>query len=372
MLRSFAALILLFAAGCLQTPPPELVQDVEALDHELHEIGVAEFAPDEYNEFLEHWVALKTRLEEEDDLIRLPWEPNRMANEVARVADHARKTLSLTKERREAQRTAASAQLDIANERLAALKHHVDAIGGHAVIGQQLLEAEMLVQQAKSYYDHARYTRAQEQAHVVTQSLGVQTVKLTRELSRYADEEKVAAWQAMAQHTVEWSRRAKAYAIVVDKSARNLQLYRNGKPMTSIPIRLGADGVLEKRLPGDGATPEGYYHIVQKRGPERTTLHRALVLDYPNGEDRRSFGLSRPLNTRRAKEDTATMVAIHGEDDGGLHQALGSLIVDNLQIDALYRDIETGTPVTIVGALDSDNPVSRVLPELAEFAADVE
>lgn len=357
-------------AGCLQTAPPELVQDVEALDRELHEVGVSEFAPEEYGEFLHQWVALKARLEEDDDLIRLPWEPNSVAGEVARVAEQARKTLSLTKERREEQRKVASDQLELATERLDALKRHVEALGGRAVVGQQLVETELLVHQAKAFYDHARFGRATEQARYAVQSIGVQTVKLTRELSRYADDEKLTAWQAMAEHTVEWSRRAKAQAIVVDKAQRTLHLYRSGKLLESIPLRLGADGILEKRAVGDGATPEGYYHIVRKQGPERTALHRALILDYPNGEDRRALRLSRPVNSPRTTRESGTPVAIHGEDRRKLHQALGSLVVDNAQLDSLYRQIETGTPVTIVGALTGDNPVARALPELAEFAAD--
>lgn len=360
----------LLLAGCLQTAPPELVQDVEALDHELHEIGVAEFAPEEYSEFLQQWVALKARLEEDDDLIRLPWEPNSVASEVARVAEQARKTLSLTKERREEQRKAASAQLELATERLDALKQHVETLGGRALIGQQLLETELLVHQAKAFYDHARFGRATEQARYAVQSIGVQTVKLTRELSRYADDEKLTAWQTMAEHTVEWSRRAKAQAIVVDKAQRTLHLYRSGKLLESIPLRLGADGILEKRAVGDGATPEGYYHIVRKQGPEKTTFHRALILDYPNGEDRRALRLLRPINSPRATPESGTRISIHGEDRRRLHQTLGSLVLDNAQLDSLYRQIETGTPVTIVGALAGDNPVARALPDLAEFAAD--
>lgn len=356
--------------GCLQTAPPELVQDVEAIDRELHEVGGAEFAPEEYNEFVEQWVALKARLEEDDDLIRLPWEPNRVAAEVARVAEQARKTLSLTKERREEQRRKAADQLEHAVARLNTIKRRVEELGGRAVVGQQLVETELLLHQAKTYYDHARYARAEEQARLALRSMGAQTVRLTREFGRYADEEKIDSWRQMAQHTVEWSRRARAQAIIVNKAGRELKLYRNGKLLLTVPIRLGADGILEKRHHGDGATPEGYYHVVRKRGLGQTPWHRALLLDYPNGEDRRTFQLKRPVNTSGAKEDLGTTVAIHGLDPRGLNQVLGSIVIENAQMDNLYQHIESGTPVTIVGALDIDNPVSRVLPELAEFAAE--
>ncbi len=356
--------------GCLQTAPPDLVQDVEAIDRELHEVGGAEFAPAEYNAFVEQWVALKSRLEEDDDLIRLPWEPNRVAAEVARVAEQARKTLSLTKERREAQRKAADDQVKLATQRLSTLKQHVEELGGRAVVGQQVVETELLLHQAKTFYDHARYGRAKEQARLALKAIGAQTVKLTRELGRYADGEKIDAWQQMARHTVDWSRRARAHAIIVNKANRELKLYRSGKLLATHPILLGADGILEKHAYGDGATPEGYYHVVRKRGPRQTQFHRALILDYPNGEDRRSFHIDRATKVPIAQEGLPTTIAIHGMDERQLALGSSGVILDNRRMERLFQRIEPGTPVTIVGALEPDNPVSRVLPELAEFAAD--
>ncbi len=357
-------------SGCLQTAPPELVQDVEAINRELHEVGGAEFAPDEYSEFVQEWVALKARLEEDDDLIRLPWEPNRVAAEVARLADQARKTLSLTKERRETQRKAADEPLALATERLNRLKQRVDEFGGQALVGQPLMETELIVHQARTYYDHARYPRAEEQARLALQAIGVQTITLTRELSRYADEENIDAWQGMAKHTIEWSRRARAHAIIVNKAARELKLYRTGKLLATQPVQLGVDGILEKHTHNDGATPEGYYHVVKKRGPDQTQFYRALLLDYPNGEDRRAYRIERTTLVRSGQEGEPTTIEIHGRDDKGLDSGTGGVMVDNRHMDVLFKHVESGTPVTIVGALDIDNPISRVLPELAEFAAE--
>ena len=50
------ALVLMLLPGCVQKAPPELLQAVEALDRELVEVQGAEFAPEEYARFVEHWV----------------------------------------------------------------------------------------------------------------------------------------------------------------------------------------------------------------------------------------------------------------------------------------------------------------------------
>ena len=83
-----------------------------------------------------------------------------------------------------------------------------------------------------------------------------QAAILTSELGHYANEGKVQAWRQMAHRTVEWSRVNRASAIVVSKADRRLMLYRNGRRVMSYPVRLGYNGILEKRYQGDGATPK--------------------------------------------------------------------------------------------------------------------
>ena len=65
------------------------------------------------------------------------------------------------------------------------------------------------------------------------------------------------------------ARTHKRAAIVVSKAERSLTLYRNGQKVVSYPVRLGFNGIKEKRYQGDGATPEGRYRILSKRGRGR-------------------------------------------------------------------------------------------------------
>ena len=361
---------LAFAGGCVQAPPPELVQTVEALDTQLTEVGGAEFAPEEYAHFVERWVSLKHRLEEDDDLIRWPWEPNRVADEVSQVAQQAALTLSLAMERREDLRRTAEEQVEEAEARLRTLKQRVEDLGSRAVVGKQLIDTELLVHQAKTFFEQGRYARAMELSQIALQSVGSQTVTLTRALGRYADEEQVQGWQQMAARTIEWSRTSRAQALVINKADRQLTLYRNGQSIHTYPVRLGFNGILEKKHQGDGATPEGQYRILKRRGPGDTRFYRAFLLDYPNSDDRRRYHLARGSGEVPDGKGIGGSIEIHGQDDHGLGQTLGCIMLDNSQIAQLYEQVSPGTPVTIVGALDVDNRVSRMLDDLAEFAAD--
>jgi murein L,D-transpeptidase YafK len=191
-----------------------------------------------------------------------------------------------------------------------------------------------------------------------------QTAALTRELGRYADERRIAHWQAMATQTVEWSRSRQSAAIVVSKADRMLTLYKSGRKVLAYPVRLGFNGIREKQFQGDGATPEGRYRVTAMRGEGQTQFYRALALDYPNAEDRRRFKLAKKAGLIASTKSIGGQIEIHGVENELMAQTLGCLMLDNPHMAALYARVSTGTPVTIVGALTGQNSVALALAQL--------
>ncbi|WP_272481620.1 hypothetical protein [Rhodothermus marinus] len=68
--------------------------------------------------------------------------------------------------------------------------------------------------------------------------------------------------------------------------ARRCLVYRGDRQVAIFPIELGPNWMGTKHYAGDRATPEGRYRMVRKLGPGETRYYRALLLDYPNAEDR--------------------------------------------------------------------------------------
>jgi murein L,D-transpeptidase YafK len=237
-------------------------------------------------------------------------------------------------------------------------------MGSRVVLGQRPVETALLLHQARSFFDQGLYARS---IHVAQQAAGmmeVQTAVLTATLGHYADERRVHMWRRIAQQTIEWSRAHHTAAIVISKADRRLTVYRNGRQVLSYPVRLGYNGILEKRYQGDGATPEGQYHIIRKRDRGQTQFHRALVLNYPNPEDRRRFQQARRTGRIPADAFIGGQIEIHGGDDVLTSQTLGCVMLDNWQMDAIFKEVESGTPVTIVGALRLANSVALALAGL--------
>lgn len=71
--------------------------------------------------------------------------------------------------------------------------------------------------------------------------------------------------------------------IVIEKSARRMQLIQDGKPVRSYQIALGFAPDGDKLRQGDGKTPEGAFTIDRRN--DESAFHLSVGLDYPRPED---------------------------------------------------------------------------------------
>jgi hypothetical protein len=357
-------LIVLASPGCIQKVPSDVVEAIESLDRQLVESQGAEYAPEAYRRFVAHWVTLRGQLQAEEDEIVWPWESNPLLASLHKVRAEGEEAVAQSLTQRAARRLETEARLALLEERLRTFNSRVDEMGSRVVLGRKPVETALLLHQARSFFDQGLYDRS---VHVVKQAAGMmeaQTAVLTTTLGHYADERRVRIWRRIAQQTIEWSRAHHTAAIVVSKADRRLTVYRNGRSVLSYPVRLGYNGILEKRYQGDGATPEGQYHIIRKRDRGQTQFYRALVLNYPNGEDRRRFQQARHTGRIPVDAFIGGQIEIHGGDDLLMNQTLGCIMLENWQMDAIFRVVEPGTPVTIVGAIKLTNSIALALAGL--------
>jgi murein L,D-transpeptidase YafK len=111
--------------------------------------------------------------------------------------------------------------------------------------------------------------------------------------------------------------------------------------------------MMDKIKSGDNATPEGIYNVQVKKERSNTKYYKALLLDYPNKEDQKTFNqLVRsgkiPKNSR-----IGGLIEIHGEGGRGINWTEGCIALDNKEMDVVYSQCNINTPVIIVGARKS-------------------
>lgn len=133
--------------------------------------------------------------------------------------------------------------------------------------------------------------------------------------------------------------------IVVTKGNRELYALSDGRVVGVFDIRLGERPVGRKTNEGDSRTPEGIYSIQQFKAASRYT--KALVLDYPNANDRayaRNHGIQRPGN----------MIEIHGSPGPaevahqlGRNWTSGCIALKDSDILTLYPRVRESTAIEI-------------------------
>jgi murein L,D-transpeptidase YafK len=132
--------------------------------------------------------------------------------------------------------------------------------------------------------------------------------------------------------------------IVVEKSARRMQLFQNGQPVRTYRIALGFAPSGDKSRQGDGRTPEGRFTIDRRNAG--SAFHLSLGLDYPRPEDR--------ARAAAGGYDPGGDIFIHGQPnslpDGVLVKGdwtAGCIALSNLEMREIWTATPTGTPVEI-------------------------
>ncbi|MEM9971282.1 MAG: L,D-transpeptidase family protein [Pseudomonadota bacterium] len=128
--------------------------------------------------------------------------------------------------------------------------------------------------------------------------------------------------------------------VIVFKKQRRMLLLHQQRALKVYNVALGFEPVGDKKIYGDGKTPEGQY-MIDRRNPD-SRFHLSLGIDYP-----------RPADIAEAEalgEEPGGDIFIHGR--GRLRNLLsdwtwGCIAVTNDEMEEVYSMVRTGTPISI-------------------------
>lgn len=128
--------------------------------------------------------------------------------------------------------------------------------------------------------------------------------------------------------------------VVVFKRQRRMLLLHRGQALKHYRIALGFAPTGDKKISGDGKTPEGHY-LIDRRNPD-SRFHLSLGINYPNARD--------IAEAKEMGHDPGGDIFIHGR--GKLTNLLmdwtwGCIAVSNKEIEEVYAMVRTGTPISI-------------------------
>lgn len=213
---------------------------------------------------------------------------------------------------------------------------------------QRLMRASALAEEARLALKEGNYEAATRAASRATGEANGARLTGLRVVQRFADETLIAKWVRWMNETVA-ATKGGGSAIIVNKERREVALYRNGVRARTYRADFGKNSLQDKHVAGDGATPEGRYRITSKRGRGQTTYYKALMLDYPNAEDRREFAAAKKAGRISRGARIGHLIEIHGDGGRDENWTQGCVALANSDMDDLFNRVAVGTPVTIIG-----------------------
>lgn len=337
------------ASNCKSPPVPPEVEKVKSQENDLWRAGAPVYAADEYARYIESLRVAREKLIKQNARLRWFRDYKEVQADYILLLAQGETLIEKVQAEKHFQSQDFSQRLRRLEERIAKIKALTQLMNEHAPVRENLARAEVVSREAEILIRNEKYIDLAPKLDLIDGHVRQAEDALFSILGRYADEAQVAEWRRLAEETISESRRRGTTAVLVNKLARTLTLFKNGKEIAVYEIGLGKHGLSDKLYAGDQATPEGRYKIVKKNAHSR--YYKALLLDYPNEHDRRRFSLAKKNGLIPARATIGGLIEIHG--GGNEFLTNGCVGVENSVMDKIFPEVAVGTMVTIVGSLES-------------------
>jgi len=216
-------------------------------------------------------------------------------------------------------------------------------------IRNRISGGNMFLKEAEVAYSRGQYLQSNkkmtEAEYLLTDSYQTATNNLKEYFTSYP------VWRKWVENAINESRQNRSYSIIVDKYSRKCVVYFSGEKKYVYDVELGKNWVGDKKVKGDHATPEGTYRIVKKFDSNKTKYFKALLLDYPNDNDKAEFRRRIANGQLPPSAKIGGLIEIHGNGGKGIDWTEGCIALSDSEMAVIYKIAREGTPVTIVGSM---------------------
>jgi hypothetical protein len=216
-------------------------------------------------------------------------------------------------------------------------------------IRNRISKGKLLLKEAEIVYNKGQYLLANrkitDSEYLLTESYENASSNLKNYFKSFS------TWKKWVDKTLSESRMNHDYSIIIDKFSRKCFIYLSGSKKYEFEAELGANWVGDKRERGDMATPEGMYKITQKFDGSKTKYYKALLLNYPNDEDKEKFRAEIARGSLPAYAKIGGLIEIHGNGGKGIDWTEGCIALTDKEMDTVFKIVKIGTPVTIIGSM---------------------
>lgn len=348
-----------YVSACQSAPvPSELLIRAQTLDEELRRAGAPLYAAEDFTKQLSSFLQAKDALAREEERFILFRNYEKVTAQYQALIAEGELLLGRVSDVKKCRAAEIEKKILAAREQMILLRGITTTMNEGRLSRRSLMKAEIALDDARREVVRENFDIAERRINDAQAMNRAAEKILGNTICRYLDNRQIQHWRHSADAVIAESRRTGGYALVVEKLDRKLTVYRGGKELYTYNVGLGLNGLSDKTYSGDKATPEGRYQIV-RRVPN-SAYYRALLINYPNDEDRRQFQKAKSCGQVPRGRGLGGNVEIHGGGKDGVTE--GCISLDNPEMQRLYDLIGPGTPIVIVGALTENSlfaPVCR-------------
>ena len=224
-------------------------------------------------------------------------------------------------------------------------------------IRTEIARGKLLLSEAQVAFKNKHFLVADKKLNEAEKLLNNAYANANQLIREYFENQK--QWQKWMEQTIAESKQKNISVIIVDKFASKCYVYKNGKQIAGFSAELGKNWVGDKRQRGDNATPEGRYKITQKKEGRATIYYKALLINYPNDEDKQRFQSEITNGSLHRNAHIGGLIEIHGHGGKGADWTEGCVALTDSDMDKLYKMVSVGTPVTIIGSIANLDEILR-------------
>lgn len=343
--------------GCTVSSLPPEVGLVEKQDQDLWRVKANVYAPDEYSRYK---IAIQKG---KDDIIRenihfvLFRDYKVIRTEFKDILKQGDEILKEVQKQKEIKSSRIANQLIFLKNKIETIKELTLEINEGRLARKDLIKAELLLAETDLLYKRGEFEAAEGRFATINTFIQSAEEAISPVINRYTDKAQIKKWRDLVEETVAESRDKRIIVIIISKVDKTLIIYRNGDIYRTYTVGIGRNGSYDKLHAGDNATPEGKYHIIKKAPKSR--YYKALLINYPNAEDKRQFLKARKKGLVQSKVGIGGLIEIHGGEKDSM--TYGCISMDNNRMDEVFSMVDVGTPVTIVGTFEYENAISSAV-----------
>ncbi len=348
---AFGAVAVVSAAVGFAPAPPNLnfYRTAESQDRILQEVDAPVYAKTQYDAYRQTLSRAHQELQFQKQQFyyvrqyltfeRLSREALESSGDAERVALDTRNSLQrdVTRNRREVR------------DRVANVRSRLNRVALSNPSRARLIRAEVLLREADMLADSDQWYDANDRVSTALTLTRAAEGEQEERIGRYYDADLMRQWDRWVEQAIDASNRSNSTAVVIVKHQAVCLLFDSGRFVRSFPADLGKNSVFDKNYRGDEATPEGRYHIVKKKGSGQSKYYKALLINYPNEDDIRMYRRMRAAGSLLPRTMLGGSIEIHGGGGRGQNWTEGCVALDNSDMDDIFKRVDVGTSVTIVG-----------------------